>query len=594
MLDASCAFACRWYRGYLSSSPSTLAPLDTPSPPTLSSTPTLPQHLRYRTHIQPGPRHRRSFAAAADNDLDLAAAFQYLRNVSLKSIPLSSNFPRCQYRQCYFNIAGMGTNALQALSLIPWFQNHLLQFQHWASNFDVVLQFDRKLPQIRHWASVSKLCFSYDHVHRKVLTTALKPYTRNSIMANSDHFVFLRVSFNLGTSILQTALQNCWNFIDFIDLVIQVGGWDYSCMDPTSKANLTTAPLLTYNTETVVLDVEAIYLLASQFLTLNNETIVFDLRIQVACKNYGCIYNQIEAILNVSRIVDTLELRFNNGLISCCDRTRNVVWLTSDRGNYGFRAGSAGTMEVESECRIYGPWLQAVGIGIGISLVAIQPRFKTHIHLNPSQGRLSFKLSVRGSSMPKVFPSCWDCDPEAVQHGLAHESCRSRNPPELDSLQTIQLVHFNSDIISTPVGFYFIQDAARLLNLTSTTRGTQLNILTINYEYMQTRTTPGHRRCTRACMEAAHKVSLDHSSRSSSHIRSAAIILASPPERASPRRLSTAQEPGPFASAASASGVGSDLNLRRRRQRAQGLPNASDTWVDARGLASSRVAGGHK
>ncbi|KAJ7149071.1 hypothetical protein C8R43DRAFT_952306 [Mycena crocata] len=477
-----------------------------------SSSPLIRRRRRQR------PRPRRSLSVLAERLVEI-----YPTILELSPLSISYGHQRLTGAKSFKNqppTPYLGSNIDSGLQIwMPRFNSEPLR-REICFNFNIGLQ-------------ISTLCFNFDRKFRSCVSVMTMCTARFSF---EFHSIWVLQSFKPHSKIVGMLVDYPRGSVFGLYLV---GGWDYSCMDPTSKANLTTAPLLTYNTETVVLDVEAIYLLASQFLTLNNETIVFDLRIQVACKNYGCIYNQpirlgsmldgcmvqrSNSQLNVSRIVDTLELRFNNGLISCCDRTRNVVWLTSDRGNYGFRAGSAGTMEVESECRIYGPWLQAVGIGIGISLVAIQPRFKTHIQFEPKPrysrlvGTATLRFHVKSNSHTSTTLADFNHNPlNAIQPKLS--STGSRNPPELDSLQTIQLVHFNSDIISTPVGFYFIQDAARLLNLTSTTRGTQLNILTINYEYMQTRTTPGHRRCTRACMEAAHKVSLDHSSRSSSHIR---------------------------------------------------------------------------
>ncbi|KAJ7149063.1 hypothetical protein C8R43DRAFT_1008007 [Mycena crocata] len=187
--------------------------------------------------------------------------------------------------------------------------------------------------------------------------------------------------------------------------------------------------------------------------------------------------------------------------------------------------------------------------------------------------------------MPKVCPSCWNCDPEVclfhvksnshtsttladfnhnplnaiqpksncnflksnlrVQHGVK-EPTRTRLASS-DSNRSLQ------DIISTPVGFYFIQDAARLLNLTSTTRGTQLNILTINYEYMQTRlsrTTPGHRGCTRACIGFGEQGLPRAGAQVATPLgvgRSAVIVLVPPQDLVnapSPRRLSTTRPLG--------------------------------------------------
>ncbi|KAJ7121751.1 hypothetical protein C8R43DRAFT_1136433 [Mycena crocata] len=53
-----------------------LTPLDTPSPPTLLSAPTQPQDFQYWLHAVPAPRHRRSFAAPTDDDLDFITTFQ--------------------------------------------------------------------------------------------------------------------------------------------------------------------------------------------------------------------------------------------------------------------------------------------------------------------------------------------------------------------------------------------------------------------------------------------------------------------------------------------------------------------------------------
>ncbi|KAJ7147692.1 hypothetical protein C8R43DRAFT_1129608 [Mycena crocata] len=70
MLHACGAFACHWRRWCSASSPPlTPTPLDSLPPPVLSSPSTQPQDCLYRRRTLPGPRHRRS-PAAATNYLD--------------------------------------------------------------------------------------------------------------------------------------------------------------------------------------------------------------------------------------------------------------------------------------------------------------------------------------------------------------------------------------------------------------------------------------------------------------------------------------------------------------------------------------------
>ncbi|KAJ7151273.1 hypothetical protein C8R43DRAFT_485099 [Mycena crocata] len=72
-------------------------PLTTVPTLLLPSTPTRPQGFRHRPRTQPGPRHRRSSAAAISNDLNRTATFQTPSGHLTSLLPPFPNPPRRQY-----------------------------------------------------------------------------------------------------------------------------------------------------------------------------------------------------------------------------------------------------------------------------------------------------------------------------------------------------------------------------------------------------------------------------------------------------------------------------------------------------------------